>query len=87
MMSDKAAPLNLDLTCLKVNSSLEDSLGVAAAVLSLVKSVQPTIITIQDTPYLQIKTMKYLYKIISISIIICKIHTSVLLYRCGCSAW
>jgi len=47
IMSEKCVPLNLDLTCLKVNSSLEDSLSVAASVLALVKSVQPNIITIQ----------------------------------------
>ena len=45
--TDRCTPLNLDLTCLRVNSSLEDSLGVAASVLGLVKNVQPTIITIQ----------------------------------------
>ena len=45
--TDRCTPLNLDLTCLRVNSSLEDSLGVAASVLGLVKGVQPTIITIQ----------------------------------------
>ena len=36
-MTEKCVPLNLDLTCLRVNSSLEDSLSVAASVLSLVK--------------------------------------------------
>ena len=46
-MSEKCVPLNLDLTCLRINSSLEDSLAVAASVLALVKSVQPNIITIQ----------------------------------------
>lgn len=44
---ERCTPLNLDLTCLRVNSSLEDSLAVAASVLGLVKSIQPTIITIQ----------------------------------------
>ena len=42
---ERCTPLNLDLTCLRVNSSLEDSLAVAASVLGLVKSIQPTIIT------------------------------------------
>ena len=47
VMSEKCIPLNLDLTCLRVNSSLEDSLTIASSILSLVKSVEPTIITIQ----------------------------------------
>ena len=44
---DKCIPLNLDLTCLSVNTSLEDSLATASAVLALVKTVEPSIITIQ----------------------------------------
>ena len=44
---DKCIPLNLDLTCLSVNTSLEDSLATASAVLTLVKTVEPSIITIQ----------------------------------------
>ena len=46
-MSEKCVPLNLDLTCLQVNSSLEESLLTANNVLQLVKSVEPDIITIQ----------------------------------------
>ena len=44
---EKSIPLNLDLTCLESNSSLEDSLATASSILSLVKSVEPNIITIQ----------------------------------------
>ena len=44
---DKSIPLNLDLTCLEINSSLEDSLATASSILSLVKTVEPNIITIQ----------------------------------------
>ena len=40
-------PLNLDLTCLQVNSSLEESLATANQVLVLVQSLEPNIITIQ----------------------------------------
>ena len=44
---ERSIPLNLDLTCMEVASQLEDSLTVAASALSLVKSVEPNIITIQ----------------------------------------
>ena len=44
---EKSIPLNLDLTCLEINSSLEDSLATASSILSLVKTVEPNIITIQ----------------------------------------
>ena len=44
---DKCIPLNLDLTCLSINTSLEDSLATASSVLALVKTVEPSIITIQ----------------------------------------
>ena len=46
-MSEKCVPLNLDLTCLQVDSSLEESLLTANNVLQLVKSAEPDIITIQ----------------------------------------
>ena len=44
---EKCIPLNLDLTCLSLNTSLEESLATASAVLALVKAVEPSIITIQ----------------------------------------
>ena len=43
----QVTPLNLDLTCLQVNSSLEESLATANQVLQLVQSLEPNIITIQ----------------------------------------
>ena len=44
---DKNTPLNLDLTCLGVNSSLKDSLATLSSIITLVKTVKPNIITIQ----------------------------------------
>ena len=46
-MTDKCSALNLDLTCLQVNSSLEESLLTANTVLQLVKTTEPDLITIQ----------------------------------------
>ena len=40
-------PLNLDLTCVEIKSQLEDRLAIASTVLSLVKTVEPNIMTIQ----------------------------------------
>ena len=45
--SGQVTPLNLDLTCLQVNSSLEESLATANQVLLLVQTLEPNIITIQ----------------------------------------
>ena len=44
---ERSIPLNLDLTCMKVETKLEDSLAIASTALNLVKSVEPSIITIQ----------------------------------------
>ena len=44
---ERSVPLNLDLTCMAVDSSLEESLAIAASALALVKSCDPQIITIQ----------------------------------------
>lgn len=43
----QVTPLNLDLTCLQVNSSLEESLATANQVLLLVQTLEPNIMTIQ----------------------------------------
>ena len=47
MTMERSIPLNLDLTCMKVETKLEDSLAIASTALNLVKSVEPSIITIQ----------------------------------------
>ena len=44
---ERSIPLNLDLTCMKVVTKLEDSLAIASTALHMVKSVEPSIITIQ----------------------------------------
>ena len=44
---ERSVPLNLDLTCMKVETKLEDSLAIASTALNLVKNVEPSIITIQ----------------------------------------